>query len=55
MRLREPASQPTCLAPAVFLQLSVKSSLAWGSFIVKSRGWELGPLLRSQAESRVVP
>lgn len=55
MRVRDTASHPACLAPAVFLGLSVKSSVAWGSFIVKSRGWELDPLLRSQAESRVVP
>lgn len=44
MRLRNTASQPTSLTPAIFrAYLSVRSSLVWSSSIGKGRGWEIDP------------
>lgn len=44
VRLKNTASQPTSLPPAIFpASLSIKSSLARGSFIGKSRGWGMDP------------
>lgn len=44
MRLKNTASQPTSLPPAIFpASLSIRSSLAWSSSTGKGSGWERDP------------
>lgn len=44
MRLKNMASQPSSLTPAIFpASLSIQSYLAWSSSTGKGRGWELDP------------